>query len=228
VKTVSDKGTDVQVTVASPLSSDKVFTARKLIISIPTPLYKDISFSPALPDRKWTASNSTKLGTYTKLIAVYKEPWWTERNLCGLILSFDGPVVVARDTSCAADGQCSLTCFVNGSIGQRWSKMPPFKRRAAVLQHLCQITKDVRALEPIDVLERQWMDEEWSQGAVCPISGPGVMASVGHLWKVPIGNIHFVGTEFAKEWNGYMEGAISSGEEGAEQVLTLLQKRKNF
>ncbi|CAI7666862.1 unnamed protein product [Penicillium palitans] len=225
VKAVSDNGTKVQVTVASPLSTEKVFTARKLIISIPTPLYKDITFSPALPERKWTASTSTKLGIYTKSILIYKEPWWIEKNLCGLILSYDGPIVVARDTSSAADGQFSLTCFVNGSIGRKWNEMAPFKRQAAVLQHLFQITGDAKALEPIDILERQWMNEEWSQGAVCPISGPGVMTSVGNLWKVPIGNIHFVGTEFAKEWKGYMEGAVSSGEEGAKEVLKLLEKR---
>lgn len=62
------------------------------------------------------------------------------------------------------------------------------------------------------------MNEEWSQGAVCPISGPGVWTSVGNIWKVPIGNIHFVGMEFAREWKGYMEGALSSGEEGTKKV----------
>ncbi|KAJ5339252.1 Flavin amine oxidase [Penicillium brevicompactum] len=225
VAAVSDQANKVEVTVACPFSKESVFTARKLIVSIPTPLYKDITFSPALPARKWTASTSTKLGTYTKTIIVYSEPWWIQKNLCGLILSYDGPVVVARDTSSAADGQYSLTCFVNGSIGRKWSELAPFKRQSAVLQHLFQITGDARALDPVDVLERQWMNEQWSQGAVCPISAPGVMTSVGHLWKAPIGNIHFVGTEFAREWKGYMEGAVGSGEEGADEVLRLLNDR---
>lgn len=225
VAAVSDQANKVEVTVACPLSKESVFTARKLIVSIPTPLYKDITFSPALPARKWTASTSTKLGTYTKSIIVYSEPWWIENNLCGLILSYDGPIVVARDTSSAADGQYSLTCFVNGSIGRKWSELAPFKRQSAVLQHLFQITGDARALDPVDVLERQWMNEQWSQGAVCPISAPGVMTSVGHLWEAPIGNIHFVGTEFAREWKGYMEGAVRSGEEGADKVLRLLNDR---
>ena len=94
-----------------------------------------------------------------------------------------------------------------------------------VLQHLHKLTGDNRALHPTDVRERQWMQEPWSQGAVCPISGPGVMSSMGQLWKTPVGNIHFVGTEFAKEWKGYMEGALNSGEEGAVEVLALLDKR---
>lgn len=186
-------------------------------------MYKEITFSPPFPEGKWTAINSTKLGTYTKVIAIYREPWWIKKNLCGLILSYSGPVVVARDTSSAADGQYSLTCFVNGSIGRKWNKMVPFQRKAAVLQHLFQVTGDEKALDPIDVLERQWMNEQWSQGAVCPISGPGVMSSMGHLWEQPVGNIHFVGTEFAREWKGYMEGALNSGEDGAKEVLRVLE-----
>ncbi|KAJ5134456.1 Flavin amine oxidase [Penicillium atrosanguineum] len=225
VKVVSDRGDHVQVTVASPYSKESIFTARKLVISIPTPMYKMITFSPALPERKWAASNSTKLGVYTKLIAVYREPWWVDKKLCGLILSYEGPIVVARDTSSPLDEQYSLTCFVNGSVGEKWSKLTPFKRQAIVLMHLRQITGDDRALDPIDVLERQWMNEEWSQGAVCPISAPGVISSVGSLWKAPVGNIHFVGTEFAREWKGYMEGAVSSGEDGAKEVLETLKKR---
>lgn len=60
---------------------------------------------------------------------------------------------------------------------------------------------------------------------MCPISAPGVMSSMGSLWRAPVGNIHFVGTEFAKEWKGYMEGAVSSGEDGAKEVLEALEQR---
>lgn len=51
------------------------------------------------------------------------------------------------------------------------------------------------------------------------------MSSMGSLWRAPVGNIHFVGTEFAKEWKGYMEGAVSSGEDGAKEVLEALEQR---
>lgn len=110
-------------------------------------------------------------------------------------------------------------------MGKKWSKLTPYKRQATVLQHLHKVTGDAKALEPIDVLECQWMNEIWSQGAVCPISAPGVMSSVGSLWKAPVGNVHFVGTEFAREWKEYMEGALSSGEDGAKEVLEILENR---
>ncbi|PGH13227.1 hypothetical protein AJ79_03785 [Helicocarpus griseus UAMH5409] len=223
---IVDNGHSVQAVGTSPYSNITTYTARKLILSIPTPLYKNITFSPPLPAEKAAASNGTKLGFYSKVIAVYRRPWWTTKNLCGLILSYNGPVVVARDTSYPPEGQYSLTCFVNGSLGRKWSTLPPFERQMQVLRQLRDITGEEEAMQPITVLERQWTSEQWSLGAVCPVSAPGVMSSVGHLWPAPVGNVHFVGTEFAREWKGYMEGAVCSGEDGAREVLDALRMGK--
>jgi monoamine oxidase len=40
--------------------------------------------------------------------------------------------------------------------------------------------------------------------------------------SAPIGRIHWAGAETAAVWNGYMDGAISSGERAAAQVLTAI------
>jgi monoamine oxidase len=204
-------------------SSGEIYTARKVILSIPSPLYKDIQFQPPLQDRGHFASTSTYLGFYTKVILVYKRAWWTDSGLCGLSLSFNSPVVVARDTSSPADGQYSLTCFVNGSVGREWSKLGEAERRSAVIDHVALMYGNPQeAKEPLTVLEKQWMGEQWSQGAVCPITRPGALGTVGFGRLEPHGNIHFVGTEYSDEWKGYMEGAVCSGEVGAAEVLSSL------
>jgi monoamine oxidase len=48
---------------------------------------------------------------------------------------------------------------------------------------------------------------------------PGVMTSFGHALRTPHGRVHFIGTETAYEWKGYMEGAARSGERGAKEVI---------
>jgi monoamine oxidase len=35
-----------------------------------------------------------------------------------------------------------------------------------------------------------------------------------------VGRIHWAGTETSEVWNGYMDGAIRSGERAAREVLT--------
>ena len=38
----------------------------------------------------------------------------------------------------------------------------------------------------------------------------------------PVGRIHWAGAEYAVQWNGYMEGAVRSGEATADEVLRAL------
>lgn len=42
----------------------------------------------------------------------------------------------------------------------------------------------------------------------------------GEVLRPAVGRIHWAGTEYAVEWNGYMEGAVRSGLAAAQQVLT--------
>ena len=48
---------------------------------------------------------------------------------------------------------------------------------------------------------------------------PGLMTTYGHAIREPVGRIHWAGTETSTYWNGYMDGAIRSGERAAAEVL---------
>lgn len=75
---------------------------------------------------------------------------------------------------------------------------------------------------PVEIFEQEWTKEEWSKGAPCPVTGPGVLSSVGKALKESVGNLHFVGTETSDIWAGYMEGAVRSGVRGAKEVVDAL------
>jgi len=73
-----------------------------------------------------------------------------------------------------------------------------------------------------EVFEMIWRDEVWSRGCPCPYVMPNILSKIGYALREPFGSIHFVGTETAYEWKGYMEGAVRSGERGAEEVIKAL------
>lgn len=54
---------------------------------------------------------------------------------------------------------------------------------------------------------------------------PGLVSSVEASagWS-PTGNIHFVGTETSSVFKGYMEGAVRSGDRGAQEVIDAFKK----
>lgn len=48
---------------------------------------------------------------------------------------------------------------------------------------------------------------------------PGAWTGFGPALRAPVGRIHWAGTETATIWNGYIDGAIRSGEDAAAEVL---------
>ena len=201
------------------------FHAKKVVVSIPTPTYKQITFQPPLPLDKLKYSSNSMLGYYAKMILVWDKPWWRKGGYCGMTQSFVGPASVTRDTSDDLRGQFSLTCFVVGQPGRDWSKLSAGGRKEAILSQLIALfgsenEADIRA--PVEIFEQEWVKDAWSQGCPCPVVPPNVMSEVGKALRAPFDAIHFVGTETSFEWKGYMEGAVRSGERGAAEVVGAL------
>lgn len=219
---------DGTVSVSTRGPSPQTYRAHKAVLSVPTPVYKAISFSPPLPAAKTAVVNRTRYGFYTKYIINFSRPFWTEENLCGLAQSFIGPVSVFRDTSLGNDKYC-ITCFVGGMFGRRWAAQDAEGKKASILKQISDIFAQGQDISPlfIDAYESPWMDEEFSGwGCPCPAMPPGVLADGWEALCAPHGNVHFVGTELSTVWRGYMEGAILTGEKGALGAIADLNAEK--
>ncbi|KIW10695.1 hypothetical protein PV08_11659 [Exophiala spinifera] len=207
-------------------AAGKVSRCRKVIVPVPTPLLSSIKFSPHLPEAKATLSASTALGYYSKMIYVFDHPWWRDAGLSGVFESVTGPVSFTRDTSIPADGQWSISCFIVGEPGRRWSQLPDVLGRQRIWEQFSRAFGSVVASvpQPVNVIKMEWTKEAWFGGAPSPVMGPGILSTVGHALKTPCGDVHFVGTETADVWKGYMEGAVRSGRRGAREVIAALRE----
>ena len=67
-----------------------------------------------------------------------------------------------------------------------------------------------------------WSAEQWSGGGPVAVLGPGTLVDFGSALRTPVGRIHWAGTETSDYWNGYMDGAVRSGERAAREVLAQL------
>jgi monoamine oxidase len=221
VVSINDRSSLVVVTT----QNQKIFQAQKCILSVPSTMYKEFDISPPLPAAVQEVTNGTVLGDYNKLIMCYDKPWWRNEGFNGYFASYSGPITLGRDTSVDAKRHYSLTCFVNGLPGREWSKLPPHERRAAGLHQLAKVFKNnPEVFRPIEVFEQIWQHEEFSRGALAPVHAIGHLTKYASVYGRPVGNLHFVGTEYSSEWKGYMEGALCSGVDGAQQVVKALRK----
>lgn len=203
-----------------------VFGAKHVVVSVPTSLYRSINFTPPLPEKKTKLSESTTLGYYSKMVLVFDKPWWHEADLSGAMASYKGPISFTRDTSAPEDDQWSISCFLVGDMGRTWNKSSESKRREAVLEQFNAVFSTATIVpQPIATHEKRWAEEPYFLGAPSPVMGPGVLTSLGSdVLREPVGNIHFVGTETSVVWKGYMDGAVRSGQRGAEEVINSLRE----
>jgi monoamine oxidase len=215
-------------TVSSATRSFSI-QCRKVIVSTPTPLYRHIFFDPILPSYKTDITSHTALGYYAKTLLIYSWPWWRDLNLSGVSNSVVGPVGFTRDTCSKDDHQYSLTCFIVASLGRTWSRLSATERQGQVLEQIATMFGAAApggaesVPKPVQILEQEWVKEEWIEGAPNPVMALGAL-SEGGLVRItePFMNVHFVGTETADVWRGYMDGAVRSGERGAIEVIDAL------
>ncbi|KAJ4213252.1 hypothetical protein NW759_011094 [Fusarium solani] len=200
------------------------FTADRVIVSIPTPLYPRIHFEPELPPAKKALGESNKLGCYSKTVFVFSSSWWRDADLSGTVNS-SGLITFSRDTAVPEDEQYSITCFHLGAPGLEWSKLQGQEKQDAVwreFQKMFSVVVD-KVPEPIQVIQQDWTLEPWAWGAPSPFMVPGIMSGEpGQSIRDLVGRVHFIGSETALVWKGYMEGAVRSGVRGAQEVIEAL------
>jgi monoamine oxidase len=215
-----DTGVTVRTTAADGTDGE-VFTADRVIVTLPPTLAGRIDYAPALPSWRDQLTQRLPAGSVIKVYAVYDEPFWRADGLNGQAASDEGPVKVTFDNTPPEGTPGILVGFMEGNDGRDHARRSVEERRDAVVSCYARYFGP-KALHPIEYLERDWMAEEYSRGCYGAHFTPGVWTAFGHALRTPIGPIHWAGAECAPVWNGYMEGAVRSGESTAREVLALL------
>ena len=197
-------------------------SAKRVVVAIAPALAGRISYDPILPSERDQLTQRYGQGTLTKVTAVYDEPFWRAHGLTGSAVTTGFPINIAYDDSPPGGRPGVAFGFVGGDNARRYAGLGAAARRMAVMTQLARFYDDQRALKPVQFFETNWSQQEWTRG--CPVGIPAVGSFVGSgpRLRMPVGRIHWAGTETATYWNGYMDGAISSGERVAAEVAAAL------
>ena len=210
------------VTVYSDRATVK---AKRVIVAIPPTLAGRIEYEPLLPFQRDQLTQRYGNGTLTKVAAVYSRPFWRDAGLNGTAVDTGGPVSATFDDSppfaSSSRGPGIIFGFVGGDNARSYAAMSPAARQSAVLAQYANFFGS-EALNATGFFETSWCGEAWTRG--CPVGIPsnGTLLAYGPWIRQPIGRIHWAGTETSTYWNGYMDGAVRSGERAASEVLAEL------
>ena len=192
----------------------------RVVVTLPPTLAGRLDYHPLLPSWRDQLTQKLPAGAVMKTFAVYPAPFWRDDGLNGQVASDEGPVKVTFDVSPPAGSPGVMLGFVEGDDAREMARRTPEERRRAVLDCLVRYFGP-RAGDPVEYVERDWTAEEFTRGCYGAHFAPGVWTSYGHALRTPVGRVHWAGAECSPVWNGYMEGAVRSGEATAEEVARL-------
>jgi monoamine oxidase len=216
VRRIAQDGGDVRV-----VSEAGTWACRRVIVTGPPALTAHIDMEPALPADRAQLTQRFPQGNAIKCQAVYPTPFWRDEGLSGYVNADEGPIRLMYDNTPASGRPGVLLGFIEGHEARVWGARPAAARRAAVLAAFARFIGP-RAATPVRYVERDWAQEEWSRGCYGGFTPPGVLLDFGPAIRRPVGAVHWAGAEYATIWNGYMDGAVRSGEEVAREVLRAL------
>ena len=204
------------------VTSDRfVVHAERAIVAVPPALVSGIDFSPDLPRMRRNLVRRIVPGHLIKWEGIYDTPFWRAEGLAGQAVSDTGIANVTFDNSPPNGSPGILFSFIGGSNANAAAKLSVAARRQAVLTDFANYFGP-QAASPKSYFEMDWKSEAWTRG--CPVghTGRNVLRKYGPALKVPFRRVHWAGTEVADYWNGYMDGAVRSGEAAAKEVLKAL------
>lgn len=218
VTRIEDRGAHV-VVACDERGGAAALAAQRVVLALPPQLRSGIAVDPPLPP---AALPDVVAGDVIKLVAVYEQPWWRERGLSGLAMTATQPIAVTIDSSrgdatpslvglASSRGAAALRAAWAGSIDA--SEDPG----ASWLAHTRRwLTPD--APPPLALTVTDWTADPWALGGYAARPALGAWTE-GRPDPGPVGRVHFAGTETARAWRSYMEGALESAERVATELL---------
>ena len=192
--------------------------ARRVIVALPPTLTSRIAYDPPLPGHRDQLTQRMPQGSVIKCMAIYDKPFWRERGLSGQATSDTGPGE-DRVRQLASDGSPGvLLGFLEGERARAIGRLPAEERRAAVLAGLARLF-GARPSKP-DPLRRAQL----GRGGVDPRLLRLLHAArrLDQLRRRPEGPDRPDPLGLRRDrtvWNGYMDGAVQSGERAAREAL---------
>ncbi len=194
--------------------------AERVIVAVPPAMAGRIAYAPGLPAGRDHLTQRFGMGGTVKCFAFYDRAFWRDAGWSGEVVADGQPITVVFDNTFSNGVPC-LLAFVVGEPGRTWHTRPEAARRDAITTALARWFGE-EARRPAHYVEQDWSTEAWTRG--CPIGfpPPALLTAHGAALRTPCGRVHWAGTETARRWMGFMDGALEAGERAADEVSATL------
>ena len=190
------------------------YTADRLISTAPTHSLMQITWNPKLTTEMWDALNELQYSRIGKFPVVFSEKFW-KRDDFDMVT--DTPAhYFYHGTKNQGGKKAVLICYAVGEKADTLASVNAAQRKQIILDALRPAFGNVSRFV-LEDMKYYWGHDQYSYGAYA-FYGKGQWFEVMPALKKNHQNVYFAGEHLA-DWQGFMEGAINSGEEAADMIL---------
>lgn len=196
-------------------ANGKVFEADHLICTLPTFAVNKIDWQPGLPPEKREALNALQYTRINKHAVVFENRFWKDESFD--MITDELPHYFYHATKNQISPKGVLISYSIGDKAAVIANQGNERNAQMVLQTLEPHFGKLQHLISKQV-NYYWGEDELSKGAYA-MYGKGQWFGLRPALLKPFLRTHFAGEHLA-DWQGFMEGAVNTGEDAADAVLS--------
>jgi len=216
-------GERIEVTYKSPAGTGETFQSDNVILAIPFGPMKAFAFDPLLPSEYQKAMDGLTYGVVTKVLIQYSRRL-SELGWNGYVLT-NLPITCTWHPTLVQPGGCDIvTVYTGANAGAAFSAMSDEERIQTAIAQVEQVCPG-SAQYVVGARTMAWKNEPFTQGSYAAW-GLGEVTAFWEPMRHPVGRVYFAGEHIAAH-QGYMEGAVESGQRAAREIITPPKLRKS-
>lgn len=187
------------------------------VLAIPLPVARLIDFNSSLPLIHQKLVNEISYGAVTKVLIEYRKQFWKEINWNGRLYTDEPIVLTWGSTSHIEHEHGIITAYTGGKPGAELSKLSDAERTKTAISVIEKVFPGSS-----DLIENTatiaWLNEPYTKSSYMALA-PNQVTEHWQTLFTPAGRLYFAG-EHATPIQGYMEGAVESGQRVAKEIIS--------
>lgn len=188
------------------------------ILAIPLPVARHIDFNSSLSLAHEKLINEISYGAVTKVLIEYRKKFWKDIGWNGRLYTDEAIVMTWGATNHIEHEHGIITAYTGGKPGAQLSKLSDDERTKLAISVI-----DKAFSGSADLVENTatmaWVNEPFTRSSYMALA-PNQISTHWQTLYTPAGRLYFAG-EHASPIQGYMEGAVESGQRVAKEIINL-------
>jgi monoamine oxidase len=217
---VRQSGTTVTITLKQG-SRTRTVTADRVVLALPFSILRSsVDFSGAgFKPLKQTAIGELGMGTNAKLHVQFADRHWEGLGCNGETFADRGYQNTWDESRTQAGRSGILINYTGGTVGASFGSGSPSSRARQFLAQLEPVLPGITAKWNGRATIDHWLSHPWTKGSYS-FWKVGQYTRFAGVESEPEGNCHFAGEHTSIDFQGYLNGAVESGQRAAQELLS--------